>query len=63
MENEQFWVDMLEGMENRASYIVNDRRSDNRNASWYARKVYDQQYEQLREHYSDTKMEEIDRNL
>jgi len=57
---EQLWLDMLEGMENRACFFHNDNDLDRRNRSWYAKKVYGDQYQDLRSEYQQQKMDEIE---
>lgn len=57
-KTEQLWIDMLSGMQNRAALLVGDEDTDHRNRNWYARKVYGQQYEELRSEFQRRKMGE-----
>lgn len=50
---DQLWLDMLQGMENRACYFHNDNDEDGRNRNWYAHKVYGDQYTELKEAYQN----------
>jgi hypothetical protein len=61
-KTKQLWIDMLSGMQNRAAQLVNDGDVDKRNRNWYARKVYGQQYNELRSEFQDEMMDK-DRNL
>lgn len=59
MQNEQLWIDLLTGMQGRAACIVGDEDGDHRNRNWYARKVYGDKYDEIRNDFQDEKMEEI----
>ena len=60
-EREQIWFDLIEGMRNRASFIMNDPEDKHdRNGNWYARKVYGDKYVAIREAYQDEKFEDVE---
>lgn len=56
----QLWRDTFEGMENRACFFHNDNDLDGRNRSWYAKKVYGDKYQKLRNKYQQNKIDEIE---
>lgn len=63
---QQLWIDLLTGMRNRAAQIVNDPSDDiGRNDNWYAREVYGQKYEVIREEFQDRELDrlDLDRNV
>lgn len=60
-EREQLWLDLVRGMRNRASQLMNDPHDkDDRNGNWYARKIYGDKYVAIREAYQDEKFEDAD---
>lgn len=58
-KTERLWLDMLQGMQQRACFVHNDNDADGRNRNWYARQVYGDQYDDFRAEYQRLKMEDI----
>lgn len=62
-KTEMLWIDMLSGMQNRATQLYNDGDYDKRNRNWYAREVYEEKYVDLKSEFQRQKMGDLDQEL
>lgn len=58
MNNKQLWIDILQGMRNRATQLYSDSDGDGRNENWYARETYGDLYEKIREKFQKQMVDE-----